>query len=105
LVVFRTTLEMARMYTKKLTLLRIKAVVTIINIWFVESSLISINLIKNPGVGGRPARLTMIKIRVSLSFLVVGPLLIFFVLSLSFNRLPIIPILNKLSRILLIGYS
>jgi len=77
-VFLRITFEIARVYTKKFTLLRIRPTTIMDSIWVTVNSLISIHLIRNPAKGGSPAKFAMIRSRIHFSFLEFGEALIFF---------------------------
>jgi hypothetical protein len=70
--------EIARVYTKKLTLLRTRPVINSNSMSVVVNSLISIHLIKNPAIGGKPAKFAIIISKTHFSFLEFGDALIFF---------------------------
>jgi len=86
-VFFMINFEMARVYTKKFTLLRVSPVMIINSMYVIASSLISIHLIKNPASGGSPAKFAITSSRIHFSFLEFGIALIFFCLEFFINRI------------------
>lgn len=86
-VFLRTTFEIARVYTKKFTLLRIRPTMIIDSIWVTVNSLINIHLIRNPAKGGSPAKFAIIRSRTHFSFLEFGEALIFFCFEFFKNRI------------------
>lgn len=77
---------MARVYTKKFTLLKVKPEMISSVILVIENSLINIHLMRNPANGGIPAKFAMIKSKTHFSLLVDGIELIFFCFEFFKNR-------------------
>jgi hypothetical protein len=90
MVFLRMIFEMDRVYTKKFTLLRTSPATTNISIFVILNSLINIHLIRNPDMGGNPARFAIIISRIHFSFLEFGVALIFscfeFFINIITNR-------------------
>jgi hypothetical protein len=81
----RMIFEIDRVYTKKLTLLRTRPAITSSSMLVVVNSLINIHLIKNPAIGGNPAKFAITISRIHFSFLEFGDALIFFCLEFFIN--------------------
>jgi hypothetical protein len=77
-IFLRMIFEMARVYTKKFTLLKTSPIITNGNMFVAVNSLISIHLIRKPAMGGSPAKFAITKSRIHFSFLEFGDALIFF---------------------------